>query len=139
MSIHDVPFVNRPPTFSPDIRWIATDDFAVSKDGRHVGYADSYAEAQALAVPHTPLPWHRTHNTLNVFSDGYKAAIAATFSYEYRESGPSKAEAEANAAFIFRACNAHDDMIAALLEIRDTTGDHTSANIARAALTKVGA
>ena len=63
---------------------------------------------------HTPLPWHRTHNTLNVFADGYKAAIAATFSYEYRESGPSKEEAEANAAFIFRACNAHNELVSAL-------------------------
>ncbi|HYD06525.1 MAG TPA: hypothetical protein VEC60_12410 [Reyranella sp.] len=87
-------------------------------------------------VKHTPTPWVRSGNLLHVgTSTRAKNRIAATFRYDDN--------ADANAAFIVKAVNAHDELVAALTRIRDfdrdVTGGPEMVAIARAALAKAEA
>ena len=82
---------------------------------RHAAELAEFESNAAMAVPkHTPTPWESNNNLLKtdalieIFSDkdemGEKP-IADVYSYENFD------EAEANAAFIVRACNCHDELV----------------------------
>lgn len=62
---------------------------------------------------HTKTPW-RTGGEQNptIIYDGDGWAVASTAVVHVRKN--AKYEADANAAFIVRACNAHDELVAAL-------------------------
>jgi len=61
----------------------------------------------SFAKPHSPLPWKQT--ALIVRSqDGNQIAHCT----RWNSGTPEPYEAEANAAFIVRACNAHDELLA---------------------------
>lgn len=69
--------------------------------------------------------------------------VADVFASDQLANTPRISEAEANAAFIVRACNAHEDLVAALREAQaalngapNTVGLHTQID---AALAKAGA
>lgn len=69
---------------------------------------------------HTPTPWvHDPVLPAHVYSDDATGSIVATctgFSFAPRP----EAEKRANAAFIVRACNAHDELVAALRMVCDS-------------------
>jgi len=108
-----------------------------------------------MSAQHTPTPWkavrENAHPTggalLGVFVDRADGScIAETFS----NCGQSDAECRANAAFIVRACNAHDALVAALSDLEDIFDGQEDCDdgvpndamramtIIRAALAKVG-
>lgn len=73
-----------------------------------------------MTTNHTPTPWEiREHNYGNVrgahglFMVGNNAPIADGI------YGRNISEADANADFIVKACNAHDDLVAVLEKITD--------------------
>ena len=74
-----------------------------------------------MKTQHTPVPWHTSEGmSFYVFAHGSLAEQAGV------EHGPfvCNASTQANAEFIVRACNAHDDMLAALQLINvDKDGD----------------
>jgi len=95
---------------------------------------------------HTPTPWHTGEGKAERIiyaADGFAVADATVFHGLHVES-PT-----ANAAFIVRACNAHDELVAALKGLLDDMRDirgidpeeykPESFAAARAALAKVGA
>lgn len=105
-----------------------------------------------MNAQHTPTPWHVGDGKaarIIYGQDGY--AIADATVYHGRHGGAE----EANAAFIVRAVNAHDDLVAALRKARNAiseevlaAGDEDHPTIARhariideidAALAKAGA
>jgi hypothetical protein len=67
-------------------------------------------------IKHTPTPWFFLKNGPDYAISATKSRIAR-FSDIFATQPHSEAqyeEAEANAEFIVRACNAHDDLVAAL-------------------------
>lgn len=76
---------------------------------------------------HTPTPWKASGNA--VFRDGHCLAMTGT------DIWMPEVE-EANAAFIVRACNAHDDLVAALEAVAEARMPGEARRIARAALAK---
>lgn len=94
-----------------------------------------------MSTQHTPTPWH-------VAKDDPAAIFNSMGGYVTRIDGnavQTRAAIEGNAAFIVRACNAHDELVAALAQIARLSAEgEVSANmqyalgdIARAALAKV--
>lgn len=87
---------------------------------------------------HTPTPWafepdhSKRDGSQFIFSDADRDTWVATA--ENRET--NGAEASANAAFIVRACNSHDALVAALREIAAMNGTYCGVAVetARAAL-----
>lgn len=73
---------------------------------------------------HTRTPWRTDPDYCNDIqtSDG-KLTIASIWHEEGGPWLPPLEEAEANAAFIVRACNAHDDMLSALRDVAEYLGD----------------
>lgn len=63
-----------------------------------------------MTTQHTPTPWNHSNGT--VVFDGNDRKVAAT--YANKGYGIEIDEAQSNAAFIVRACNAHDELVAAL-------------------------
>jgi len=97
------------------------------------------------AAKHTPGPWHIAaygDSLRQTIVRGSKAIanIVAPHSHgDDKDRVPSQDEAQANAAFIVAACNAHDELVAALTRIwLDARYESVSAieEIARAALAK---
>ena len=66
-------------------------------------------------MTHTPTPWtvEPGDSILKILSGGHRIADVGDAPYWQRFT----AEHEANAAFIVRACNAHDALVAALDEM----------------------
>ena len=72
---------------------------------------------------HTPTPW-AVEGWLIVKDKGVRYSIADVMT----TANLNDSEKEANAAFIVRACNSHDDLVAAaelLLQQYDSSGDFT--------------
>ena len=65
--------------------------------------------------PHTPGPWRSAGGSVYLDRDGLDM-LTVVAKCPRRQHSPviRKADAEANAAFIARACNAHEDLLAAL-------------------------
>ena len=63
---------------------------------------------------HTPLPW-ANESGLRISAPGHRVGgfVALVATLEHRK-GETPAEQRANGAFIVRACNAHDELLAAL-------------------------
>jgi hypothetical protein len=77
---------------------------------------------------HTPTPWQYDEDALHVFVNGSGVEGDGAVICEVWPgfgSGESK-EREANAAFIVRACNAHDDLVAALRGLVNADVDRLS-------------
>lgn len=68
-----------------------------------------------MRMEHTATPWHVGGNRSRIIyaEDGFAVADATVFHGHHEESS------EANAAFIARACNAHDNLVTALQTCRD--------------------
>jgi hypothetical protein len=66
-----------------------------------------------MSTQHTPTPWQvdASKHSVSIVADRFCVAQTAT-----AQTG-NVAPAEANAAFIVRACNAHDELVAALREL----------------------
>ena len=60
---------------------------------------------------HTPGPWYTRHGQISSLSSSHGCTIA---NCNRTAKGIPDEEIEANAAFIVRACNAHDDLLNAL-------------------------
>lgn len=88
-----------------------------------------------MTTLHTPTPWHTDKDdpsTIFNSMGGYVTRIDGN-------AVQTRAAIEGNAAFIVRACNAHDELVAALQRIQtlpESAGAHMQ-DIARAALAKV--
>ena len=67
---------------------------------------------------HTPTPWSVDDTRLGIMA-GYQS-IAQTFRDRSKTIADREAEAQANAAFIVRACNAHEQLVEALKQTADT-------------------
>jgi hypothetical protein len=66
----------------------------------------------AKVAAHTPGPWHiGVREAEKVIYDAHGWAVANCTMYQ----GQDSPEPKANADFIVRACNAHDDLLAALI------------------------
>lgn len=82
-------------------------------------------------TPHTPTPWTQGFTSRDVaFVNGGHVVVCKC------DVGSNTAEADprANAAFIVRAVNAHESLVAALQDILERSGDPIIENVARAAL-----
>lgn len=87
-----------------------------------------------MSTQHTPGPWTRTpeerfkHDSSAGIKgpNGNYLAAALDFNRTDRDE-----EVEANAEFIVRACNAHDELLAALEDIIETPVGHTTADCAK--------
>lgn len=95
---------------------------------------------QGAEQTHTPTPW-RYCKTNGSPTSGQHMIAGSKPGYlaEIRDCGSG--DVSANAAFIVRACNAHDELVAALRDIARTdrttkTSAADLADIARAALAK---
>ena len=91
-------------------------------------------------MAHTPTPWHLT----DAYTDKPFEPLIASARGDGISSDIIAGASPDNAAFIVRACNAHDDLVAALEEIVSLAEwerkDHEAiASTARAALAKVQA
>ncbi|MBA8886128.1 hypothetical protein FHW12_000319 [Dokdonella fugitiva] len=93
-----------------------------------------------MSAQHTPTPWHTGEGKAERIiyaDDGFAVADAAVFHGRHVESPAN------NAAFIVRACNAHDELVAALRRAVEAAEarmpNATFLADARAALAKAGA
>lgn len=94
-----------------------------------------------MNTQHTPTPWKV--DGMDVVSPS-EMIVVGCLQWCGEDRG---GEGEANAAFIVKACNAHDELVAALRDVVDTcdSGDYYGApsagamQLARDALAKVGA
>lgn len=62
-----------------------------------------------MKTTHTPGPWRADGSTVKAVSHGQWFKIARADGLRYTQSGN-----EANAEFIVRACNSHEELLAAL-------------------------
>lgn len=109
----------------------------------HVTGAIERGEKQPVVEQraHTPTPWTRkgSHIYFQAHPGGYRFDLAEVF----RDVGSQTAEA--NSAFIIRACNAHDGLVKALKDMLepydegDPHGEPWQMAQAREALRKAGA
>lgn len=80
---------------------------------------------------HTPTPWRIAARSMRSTSEPYGALVGSDrgdgFIYRVAWCAPhpeiNRATADANAAFIISACNAHDDLVKALTEILEANKD----------------
>jgi len=98
---------------------------------------------------HTPIPWDWTGATIHTKSgvDDPALRIARVFDESHTDAVKNHEEANANAAFIVQACNAHDELLAACEDFvyaiegyEKRTGIiqfHPSVDKARAAIAKI--
>jgi hypothetical protein len=74
---------------------------------------------------HTPLEWRTADNSIHAGEGAESVMIATLYETEYHRDGqpiagvPSHEEMEANTRFIVSACNAHDDLLAALKQVTE--------------------
>lgn len=62
---------------------------------------------------HTPVPWHiNEHSETSINGAGILVASCGGYSNNARDPMELHNELKANAAFIVRACNSHDDLLA---------------------------
>ena len=66
-------------------------------------------------MAHTPTPWHTGNNDFEIYQAAlvFDPKLRAVADCQKYEIGRSRGECEANAAFIIRACNAHDALLQA--------------------------
>ena len=86
----------------------------------------------------TPTPWFVYSQNSNMIVNAAATKVIADASSEEGDY----AEAKANAAFIVRACNAHDQLVAALRAVLLEIGDYGRPSVradARKALAAAGA
>jgi hypothetical protein len=88
--------------------------------------------AAALVIKHTPTPWV-------VSAPGIITAPKAMQDIGHVCYTGTDGGTDANAAFIVRACNSHDDLVMALAKLVAEPGDPDYRAQARAALAKAGA
>lgn len=93
--------------------------------------------------PHTPTPWHTYERNPCAIGAGPKESPLHLLSI-MRQAGATEeqdAQQDANAAFIVRACNSHDALVAALKTIacEHYESAQYARDVARAALAKAGA
>ncbi len=82
------------------------------------------SQTQPAPVAHTPTPWHITTNPHNE-GDGTFYIVDGTInavSVAQLETDDSVRD-EANAAFIVRACNAHDGLVDCLTDALEVIGN----------------
>ncbi|KQQ94971.1 hypothetical protein [Massilia sp. Leaf139] len=90
-----------------------------------------------MGTKHTPTPWRVTDGT-NIKDDcrpisEHGVLIAGAHGYNGSGFFPSDEEAAANATFIVRACNAHEELVKALRVIKtQSIGDDWTAEQAMA-------
>lgn len=97
-----------------------------------------------MTTNHTPTPWTQHNGEIFAERDDFGTMQVAQVMWRnpasYAEYGGAQ-QAEADTAFIVTACNAHDELVAALREIlKASLGGYSTvrtAAIARAALVKV--
>jgi len=66
-----------------------------------------------METKHTPTPWKS--NSMEIFTDAGKSSKRIAFATGKAQGDDNElAELKATAAFIVRACNAHDELVAAL-------------------------
>lgn len=65
---------------------------------------------------HTKTPWKLASRALITAKTAWQMPIAICYDAQSHVQGPDAKEADANAAFIVRACNAHDDLVAVVQE-----------------------
>ena len=89
-----------------------------------------------MATKHTPTPWRRSTTNpfaINTAEGGASRAIAEVSTGEWMPDVFVGAnEAIANAEFIVRACNSHDELLAALSDVCDGVERASSDNVAGA-------
>ncbi|CUW85647.1 hypothetical protein N5C66_03720 [Rhizobium pusense] len=68
-----------------------------------------------MTTTHTPTPWFLNEAQDFVKGDGRHIAVL----FDGTPTSPTVKERKSNAAFIVRACNAHDELLAALKAARD--------------------
>jgi hypothetical protein len=95
-------------------------------------------QTMTQAAKHTPTPWHAISQGMSHFiaqkSDSeFRFAIAKVFEGTYHPDGlaAARAEAKANAAHIVRCVNAHDELVAALVELDANLENHQESEYAR--------
>lgn len=71
------------------------------------------------ATQHSPLPWVQDGCVVEAFDAPFHHDIAATSKSAIWTSDESRAEA--NAKFIVKACNCHDELLAALKDLLNAT------------------
>lgn len=70
---------------------------------------------------HTPTPWRESRGFISSDANGYVPLITPFREDAHREMhGNPTPEAQANAEFIVRACNSHDDLLKACESARAT-------------------
>ena len=74
-------------------------------------------------VPHSPLPWHIA-NGVEIRTDE-RPYLGLLYSTVATCCGVSLAEAQANARFIARACNLHEELLAALYLCEEVIGNNS--------------
>jgi hypothetical protein len=91
------------------------------KDSAHVdsvpGIDQQATGGQVTPTPHSPLPWSVCGTTLSPLYASVVTADGVEFMHD-DDTLMSKADAE----FIVRACNAHDELLAALKAVVDMFG-----------------
>ena len=84
-------------------------------------------------IQHTPTPWSiKCQEDLDPEGNGYIWAIKGkrlseeknlNGGWKHYVQNPAVANSEANAEFIIRACNSHDALLAALMQLMEWEGD----------------
>ncbi len=78
---------------------------------------------------HTPTPWRITgYGIIGGIEDGSGQTVAQAQERPSRKRSEPDHERLANAAFIVRACNAHDALVEALVEIREKASSASAWN-----------
>lgn len=84
-----------------------------------------------MTTQHTPGPWRAGQTSSGAFIEvtytteqGVVEPIATCHQISLPRSSDQRAQAKANAEFIVRACNAHDDLLAALEALFTEAGEH---------------
>jgi hypothetical protein len=115
----------------------------INSDISHLAGTSNEGQA-ARVVRHTPTPWEfslwHSYDNAVISAPGIRATIAECF-YQPADAFnvPDGMDAQANAEFIIRACNAHDALVKALQTICDKTIDSDARKVATAALAQVAA
>lgn len=73
-----------------------------------------------MSTQHTPTPWRTTNDHANKICDQVGKKIAVCPTHAGGGQWRDREEADANAAFIVRACNAHEELVAAADEALNT-------------------
>lgn len=72
-----------------------------------------------MNAKHTPTPWKVGPHTVILSNEGGYPTAIADIAIPIRGKGADYAEQQANAAFIVRAVNAHEELLALLKEVHE--------------------